>query len=95
MLVPRRRDGHQHAGRLLAHIGDVVRHARRDEQKGPGCCPDDLIAGVPPSYRVNGDIIFADEDSLTGDECAGMAYTVLTEDQRQKFDRDKMVARRR
>jgi twitching motility protein PilT len=47
-----------------------------------------IISDVPPSFRVNGEIIFANEDRLTGEECSEMAYSVLTEDQRQTFDRD-------
>ncbi len=47
-----------------------------------------LIVDVPPAFRINGEIIFADGDSLSADECAEMAFSVLTEDQRLKFERD-------
>ena len=30
-----------------------------------------LVAGVPPAFRVNGEIIIADEDALTEDEITG------------------------
>jgi len=32
-----------------------------------------LVAGVPPAFRVNGEIIIADEDALTEDEITAMA----------------------
>jgi twitching motility protein PilT len=47
-----------------------------------------LIAGVPPAFRINGEIIFADEDSLSGDECSEIAYSILNGDQQQKFERE-------
>ena len=47
-----------------------------------------LIVGVPPAFRINGEIIFADGDALSAGECAEMSYSILTEDQRLKFERD-------
>jgi twitching motility protein PilT len=47
-----------------------------------------VIAGVPAAFRVNGDIIFADEDGLTTGEVTEMAYSVLSSEQRDQFDRE-------
>ena len=47
-----------------------------------------LIAGVPPGYRVNGEIILADDDALTPDEITPMAHSLLNEFQRQKFEEE-------
>ena len=47
-----------------------------------------LVAGVPPTYRVNGEIIVADEDALSEAEVAQMAYSLLNEQQRNKFDQE-------
>src|SRR5437762_7977602 len=47
-----------------------------------------LIVGVPPAFRVNGEIIFADADSLSGEENREMAYSLLNDDQRASFDRE-------
>ena len=47
-----------------------------------------LIAGVPPGYRVNGEIILADDDALTPDEITPMAHSLLNEFQRQKFEQE-------
>ena len=47
-----------------------------------------LIVGVPPAFRINGEIIFADGDSLSPEESTEMAYSLLNEDQREKFERE-------
>ena len=47
-----------------------------------------LIVGVPPAFRVNGEILLADEDVLSVEALAGMAYSLLNADQREKFDRE-------
>jgi twitching motility protein PilT len=47
-----------------------------------------LIAGVPPAFRVNGEIIIADEDALTQEEVAAMAQCLLNEQQQRKFDQE-------
>jgi twitching motility protein PilT len=45
-----------------------------------------LIAGVPPAYRVNGEIILAEEDALTEADVAEIAHGLLNEQQRKKFE---------
>jgi twitching motility protein PilT len=47
-----------------------------------------LVAGVPPAFRVNGEIIIADDDALSQEEVAGMAYSLLNQQQQQKFDQE-------
>jgi twitching motility protein PilT len=47
-----------------------------------------LIADVPPAFRVNGDILFADQDVLTGEDTTGMAYSLLSDEQQQHFARE-------
>ncbi|MDX1952020.1 MAG: PilT/PilU family type 4a pilus ATPase [Verrucomicrobiota bacterium] len=47
-----------------------------------------LVAGVPPALRVNGDIIFVDEDAISSDELRGIAFSLLSEEQRQQFEKD-------
>ena len=47
-----------------------------------------LVAGVPPAFRVNGEIIIADEDALTEGEITAMADSLLNELQRKQFDRE-------
>ncbi len=47
-----------------------------------------LIAGVPPAFRVTGEIVLADADSLSPEDCEAMAASLLADGQRHKFDRE-------
>ncbi len=47
-----------------------------------------LVAGVPPAYRVNGEIILADEDALTEVEVEQIAGSLLNEQQKRKFEQE-------
>src|SRR5437763_9461671 len=47
-----------------------------------------LVAGVPPAFRVNGEIIIADEDALSEKDIRTMAESLLNEQQRKKFDHE-------
>ena len=47
-----------------------------------------LIVGVPPAYRVNGEIILADQEPLDGDELTAMVNSMINDDQRKKYERD-------
>ena len=47
-----------------------------------------IVAGVPPAFRVNGEIIIADEDALTEQEAEQMAFSLLNDEQRKKFEQE-------
>ena len=47
-----------------------------------------LISGVPPAFRVNGEIIIADEDALKESEIIKMADSLLNEQQKKKFEQE-------
>jgi twitching motility protein PilT len=47
-----------------------------------------LIAGVPPAYRVNGDILFGEGEVLSVAEIAVMAERLLNVEQRRTFERE-------
>lgn len=47
-----------------------------------------LVAGVPPAFRVNGEIIIADEDALAEEDITAMADSLLNEQQRKKFEQE-------
>jgi twitching motility protein PilT len=47
-----------------------------------------LIAGVPPAYRVNGEIILANADALREEELTAMAEGLLNEQQRKKLEQE-------
>jgi twitching motility protein PilT len=44
------------------------------------------IAGLPPAYRVNGEIIIAEEESLTETDVTEITNSLLNEQQRKKFE---------
>ena len=45
-----------------------------------------LVSGVPPAYRVNGEIILADEDALDEEEVTNITNSLLNDQQRKKFE---------
>ena len=47
-----------------------------------------LVAGVPPAFRVNGEIILADQDTLSEADISEMAYSLMNDRQRAKFEQD-------
>jgi twitching motility protein PilT len=47
-----------------------------------------LVAGVPPAFRVNGEIILADEDALSEAELMAIADSMLNEQQKRKFEQE-------
>jgi twitching motility protein PilT len=47
-----------------------------------------LLAGVPPAFRVNGEIIIADEDALSEQDVTLMAESLLNEQQKKKFEQE-------
>lgn len=47
-----------------------------------------LIAGVPPAFRINGEIIFCDDDALQPDEVREMAGGLMTAEQQKKFEQE-------
>ncbi len=47
-----------------------------------------LIAGVPPAFRINGEIIIALEDVLSVEDVTNMTFSLLNEEQKQKFERE-------
>src|SRR5881396_637918 len=47
-----------------------------------------LVVGVPPAFRVNGEIIIAEEDSLSEKELTAMADSLLNDQQKKKFEQE-------
>jgi twitching motility protein PilT len=47
-----------------------------------------LVAAVPPAFRVNGEIIIADEDSLSEGDVEQIAYSLLNEQHKKKFEQE-------
>jgi len=47
-----------------------------------------LVQGVPPAFRVNGEIILADGDALSEADINSIVGALLNEPQKQKFEQD-------
>jgi twitching motility protein PilT len=47
-----------------------------------------LVVGVPPAFRVNGEIVIADADALACEEVAAIARSLLNEQQFAKFEEE-------
>src|SRR5437899_7915664 len=47
-----------------------------------------LVAGVPPAFRVNGEIILADEDALTEQQINDIVTSLINEQQKKKFEHE-------
>jgi twitching motility protein PilT len=47
-----------------------------------------LIAGVPPAFRTNGEILLADDDALSAEEVTAIAEGLLSDAQRATFERE-------
>ncbi len=48
-----------------------------------------LTAGVPPMFRIDGQIRATDHEPLTPDETENMVYSVLREDQKKRFEQSR------
>lgn len=47
-----------------------------------------LVVGAPPAYRINGEIIVADEESITAEAAEATAMSLINEEQKRKFAED-------
>jgi twitching motility protein PilT len=47
-----------------------------------------LVAGAPPAFRINGEVILADADPLRGEDLEGLARSLLTDEQWRTFERE-------
>ena len=47
-----------------------------------------LVAGVPPAYRVNGEIILSDGEALTEEQVTELTESLLNDQQKKKLEQD-------
>jgi twitching motility protein PilT len=47
-----------------------------------------IVAGLPPMFRINGEIILSNRPALARQETAVLCYSLLNEEQRKVFERD-------
>ena len=50
-----------------------------------------IVAGLPPLFRINGEIVLADAPPLSREDCKRMCYSLLNEEQIQVFEREWML----
>ena len=48
-----------------------------------------LVAGMKPSMRLNGEILDMEEPVLSAEECKKLTYSVMKEDQMQRFEKKR------
>jgi len=48
-----------------------------------------IVAGVPPIFRVNGKLTSLDDKRLTGEESKFLVYSLMTEEQKRKFEKTR------
>src|SRR5579862_3063359 len=48
-----------------------------------------IVAGAPPSLRVNGRIVRVKAESLTPDQTRQLCYSILTDSQKSRFEETK------
>jgi twitching motility protein PilT len=47
-----------------------------------------IVAGLPPLFRISGEIVLADLPPLTGEDTKQISYSLLNEEQKKVFERD-------
>jgi len=60
-----------------------------EEMVSRGASDLHLTAGVPPQFRVDGCIQSSDFTVMTGEETRRLAYSILNEEQKKRFENDK------
>jgi len=60
-----------------------------EEMVARGASDLHLTAGLPPQYRVDGLVQGADFEVLNGEETRRLAYSILNEEQKKRFENEK------
>ena len=47
-----------------------------------------IVAGLPPMFRINGEIILSNKPALAREDTAKLCFSVLNEEQKKTFERD-------
>ena len=47
-----------------------------------------IVAGLPPLFRINGEIVLANKPPLTGEDTARLCFGLLNDEQKKAFERD-------
>ena len=68
---------------ITEEMARILRLARRSEASDIH-----IVAGLPPTFRINGEIILANASPLSREDSKRLAYGMLNEEQRTTFERD-------
>ncbi|HOX26268.1 MAG TPA: type IV pilus twitching motility protein PilT [Candidatus Krumholzibacteria bacterium] len=60
-----------------------------EEMVARGASDLHLTAGLPPQYRVDGLVVGSQFDVLNGEDTRRLAYSILNEEQKKRFENDK------
>ncbi len=60
-----------------------------EEMVSKGASDLHLTAGLPPQYRIDGLIASSDFPVLTGEETMRLAYSILNEEQKKRYEKEK------
>ena len=60
-----------------------------EEMVSKGASDLHLTAGLPPQFRVDGLVASSDFPVLTGEETTRLAYSILNEEQKKRFENEK------
>ncbi len=60
-----------------------------EEMVAKGASDLHLTAGLPPQYRIDGNMVATDFPVLTGDETLRLAYSILNEEQKKRYEKEK------
>ncbi|MCP4293050.1 MAG: type IV pilus twitching motility protein PilT [bacterium] len=60
-----------------------------EEMVGKGASDLHITAGLPPLFRVDGTVLKSEFPQLSGDETRHLAYSILNDEQKKRFENDK------
>ncbi len=64
-------------------------HALLEEMSAKGASDLHITAGVPPQFRIDGQIIPSDSEVVTPEVSEKLAYSIMKEEQRKRFEINK------
>ena len=67
-------------------------HALLEEMTHKGASDLHITAGVPPQFRIDGQIIASDSEVVTPETAEKLAYSIMKEEQRKRFEINKELA---
>jgi twitching motility protein PilT len=67
----------------------IMMHSLLEEMTNKGASDLHITAGVPPVFRVDGQIIPSDHEVVTPETSEALAYSLMKEDQRKRFEQNK------